>query len=463
MDWETLRKIANREMLKQSASHTQQSTDQEPPRSRFWLGLTAWVAVIVLIVFIGGALRNVLESPASTSPSSDPPATIYITLPPTGDASMDLPPIQPVPVSTVVPAGARAPHAQPPAHTRAVDLLARLPIKPAASNAGYQRSKFGPAWPDVDHNGCDTRNDILRRDLQHLGFAAGEPKCVVESGELLDPYSTNKINFKSSLPSSVQIDQVVSLADAWQKGAQGLSPAQRIAFANDPLNLIAVESMTIISKDSKDASSWLPSNDAYRCSYAARQISVKATYDLWLSKIEHDVLAAVLSNCPEVLVPTDQHSTASFFPGWPVQKYPITQAKPTQSVAPKLPADPSLPIAEPSSPMQPTVPADPQKTAPVTPTALPSASSDPSVSTLVTPRCRVWPTGTGSPTPLPSNCPSSSTEPPSQTPTPSPKPSTDSPSTEPTSPEGSATPANPTPSASASPSPTPSPVITLTP
>ncbi|WP_397321065.1 hypothetical protein [Paenarthrobacter nicotinovorans] len=44
--------------------------------------------------------------------------------------------------------------------------LQSIPIKGRAPKAGYSREQFGPRWADVDRNGCDTRNDILRRDLK---------------------------------------------------------------------------------------------------------------------------------------------------------------------------------------------------------------------------------------------------------------------------------------------------------
>lgn len=428
-------------MLKQTANHAQQSVDQEPPRSRFWVALSAWVVVIVLVVLVGGALRNVLETPASTSPSSDPPAVIYVTLPPTVNASMDLPPITPVPVSTVIPAGAQAPYPQPAANTRAVKLLAQLPIKATDSSKGYSRSKFGPAWPDLDHNGCDTRNDILHRDLSKVVLQPSHPACVVDSGELVDPYSTNKISFRHTIPGSVQIDQVVSLADAWQKGAQRLSAAQRLAFANDPLNLIAVESMTSVSKGSRDASSWLPSNDSYRCKYVARQISVKATYGLWLSQIEHDVLAAVLLSCPDIQVPTDQHPV---FPSrWPEQSYPGIQQTPLHSPARPLPVD------EPSASSEPT--SQPKNTPSATPSWQPTAnpdpspSSDPSVSTMITPQCKPFPDDPSGNSPVPWWCPS-----------PDPTPDPSDPTADPTipAPVPTAPTATPSPTLSDQPSPT---------
>ena len=122
-------------------------------------------------------------------------------------------------------------------------MLATLPVKGRAPKTGYSRDQFGPAWSDVDHNGCDTRNDMLRRDLTAVALRPGTRDCVVLSGVLADPYTATAIDFRrgNATSTAVQIDHVVALSDAWQKGAQQLSPAQRLAFANDPLNLLAVD------------------------------------------------------------------------------------------------------------------------------------------------------------------------------------------------------------------------------
>jgi hypothetical protein len=86
---------------------------------------------------------------------------------------------------------------------------------------GYTRAQFGQTWADVDRNGCDTRNDILKRDLTGEVFRAKTRDCVVESGTLIDPFSGETINFVRGVTSSmeVQIDHVVALSNAWQTGA----------------------------------------------------------------------------------------------------------------------------------------------------------------------------------------------------------------------------------------------------
>lgn len=205
-----------------------------------------------------------------------------------------------------------APKSQPAYATKALDLLASLPVKGTAPTAGYDdRAMFGQAWADTDRNGCDTRNDILKRDLTDVTFA-DDVHCKVESGTLADPYTATTIHFQRGpdTSSAVQIDHVVSLGDAWRTGAQQLSGEQRMAFANDPLNLQATDGPTDVRKGDGDAAAWLPPIKSFQCAYVARQISVKATYELWVTQAEHDAMARVLADCVNQLVPTGEKEVA---------------------------------------------------------------------------------------------------------------------------------------------------------
>lgn len=182
----------------------------------------------------------------------------------------------------------------------AVDALKTLEIKGRAPKTGYERTQFGDGWALV--KGCDTRNIILHRDLVD---AAVNEACKVISGTLHDPYTGKDIAFKRGTDTSgdVQIDHVVALSDAWQKGAQQLSGAERQQLANDPLELMAVEGKANQEKSDGDAATWLPSNKAFRCQYVARQIAVKAKYKLWVTQAEHDAMLRILGECPGQKLP----------------------------------------------------------------------------------------------------------------------------------------------------------------
>lgn len=176
--------------------------------------------------------------------------------------------------------------------------LDTLVVKGRAPRTGYDRDEFGQAWADVDRNGCDTRNDVLRRDLVDLTLKPGTRDCVVLRGTLDDPYTGRSIAFQRGERSSeVQIDHVVALADAWQKGARRWTDEKREAFANDPANLLAVDGPTNQKKGAGDAATWLPPNTGYRCAYALRQTVVKAAYGLSVTQAEHDALARAIGRC----------------------------------------------------------------------------------------------------------------------------------------------------------------------
>jgi len=173
-------------------------------------------------------------------------------------------------------------------------------VKGRAPKTGYSRDAFGQRWADVDRNGCDTRNDILKRDMTSIVYKAKTRNCVVLSGTLIDRYSGETINFVRGEVSSmeVQIDHVVALSNAWQTGAFKLSIAQRTALANDPLNLFAVKGRLNSQKGDGDAATWLPPMKSFRCAYVAQQIAVKAKYSLWVVAPEKAAMQAILAQCP---------------------------------------------------------------------------------------------------------------------------------------------------------------------
>jgi hypothetical protein len=187
----------------------------------------------------------------------------------------------------------------------ATAVLETLAVKGRAPKTGYTRAQFGPAWADVDRNGCDTRNDILKRDLTSITYRAKTRNCVVESGTLVDRYSGETINFVKGNISSmeVQIDHVVALSNAWQTGAFKLSTDQRRALSNDPLNLFAVKGRLNSQKGDGDAATWLPPLKNFRCSYVAQQIAVKAKYSLWVTAPEKAAMVSILAKCPTQKVP----------------------------------------------------------------------------------------------------------------------------------------------------------------
>lgn len=191
--------------------------------------------------------------------------------------------------------------------TTALAALGELKVKGRAPKTGYDRDAFRYRAVDLDRNGCDTRNDILRRDLTDVTLKPGTHDCVVESGVLADPYSALSIDFTRGTATSndVQIDHVVALSDAWQKGAQRWSQDTLALFGNDPLNLLAVDGPLNNQKGDGDAATWLPPSKPFRCQYVARQIAVKHAYGLWVTAAEKSAMERVLGSCADEPLPTD--------------------------------------------------------------------------------------------------------------------------------------------------------------
>lgn len=212
----------------------------------------------------------------------------------------------PSPAGSAGPAPTPAPPAaNEPGPRTPLGVLASLPVKGRAPMTGYAREAFGPAWLDADRNGCDTRNDILGRDLVDRTHKPGTRNCLVLTGTLHDPYLGRDIAFDRTAGSSVDIDHVVALGNAWATGAARFDIRRRAAFANDPLNLLAVDLHTNRAKGAGDAATWLPPHKPFRCAYVARQIAVKAKYRLWVTPPEREAMRRVLRTCPSQGLPND--------------------------------------------------------------------------------------------------------------------------------------------------------------
>jgi hypothetical protein len=253
-------------------------------------------AIVLLLTLLGsGAWAAAHPARERSEVAAPPPRSVAATPVPT--------PAAPAAVTTSAPPAPTATAAPTVEPGTALAVLATLRVKGRAPMTAYARvADFGSAWLDVDRNGCDTRNDILRRDLADVTGGG----CPVLTGVLDDPYTGDPIDFVRGERTStaVQIDHVVALGDAWQTGAQQLSAAKRIDLANDPINLFAVDGPTNEQKGDGDAATWLPPNTAFRCTYVAHQVGVKKAYGLWVTAAEKAAMRRVLAACPTVRAPT---------------------------------------------------------------------------------------------------------------------------------------------------------------
>ena len=256
--------------------------------------LSAVLAAVALLSGCGPASNSptAFVTDAQSTPSSADTAQRQAETP-----SPVVVPVTPLP-ATPAP---RTTTPKPAAAGTALAAVATLTVKGRAPKTGYTRDQFGQAWYDTDRNVCDTRNDILRRDLKSKQM---QNACKVLAGTLApDPYTGTSIRFVYGGASEVDIDHLVALSDAWQKGAASWPAGKRLALANDPLNLLAVDAPTNRSKGDGDTATWLPPYKSFRCTYVARQVAVKGKYGLWVTSAERDAMTRILATCPSMGLP----------------------------------------------------------------------------------------------------------------------------------------------------------------
>lgn len=265
-----------------------------------FLGPLAGIAVVIFLFvqFVGAQpdfdLTPVIPEQTQTQTQPSGPAEVPSQDEPAAETPDDTPAVE-------VPAGT------------ALEKLDMIQVTPVKRIPDYNRkAQFTPGgkgkdWPDVDGNGCETRDDILFRDLTNV---IKRDACVVVTGTLADPYTGKTIDFVKDIyvdgkktggnSMAVQIDHIVSLKAAWISGADSWTQEQRVAFANDPANLLASDGPTNGSKNSKSPAEWMPStagNAAFDCAYATAYVDVLVKYDLTASPKDISALRAGLATC----------------------------------------------------------------------------------------------------------------------------------------------------------------------
>jgi hypothetical protein len=188
-----------------------------------------------------------------------------------------------------------------------VEVLAGLTEIPARVRGhDYRRDAFGRSWTDDTsapggYNGCDTRNDILDRDLVDKTYVSIK-RCpnAVGTGTLINPYTSEVVPFTrgNKVGAAVQIDHIVPLALAWDLGARDWSQEKRIRFSNDPANLLAVDGPTNQDKSDQQPADWMPPNTAFHCQYAMQFIAVLRGYALPVDAPSAAVLRDATESCP---------------------------------------------------------------------------------------------------------------------------------------------------------------------
>ena len=253
------------------------------PRARTWRCPT--IAIAAMLLGLSACASGTSGFPSNAAPSS----SLKSTSPQTPTDVDQTPTTRTTDTGTnplANPEGIKAglgpiPRVQRPA---ALTKINEVQTKGRGARTGYLRAEFGSSWTDNSQapfsgDGCYTRDNILMRDL--VDFAKRD-RCVVVSGTLPDPFTGQLLPFSKSDAAAIQIDHVVPLSLAWQMGADGWSREKRTDFANDPLNLLAVEGRANGQKSDSGPASWLPANKSIRCAYVTRMAQVSIKYQLAL-------------------------------------------------------------------------------------------------------------------------------------------------------------------------------------
>lgn len=286
------------------------------------LGLVLVFVAAMISVIVGGANSTDTKAEpaaASVSPETSTSAPASVSANPTS-----------TPSTTPTPEAGTA-----------LAMLADLDVKGRAPQTGYDADLFG--WRnDTDHNGCDTRNDVLRRDLDNITLARGSAGCKVIAGSLDDPYKGEAYKFTRD-PNNIDIDHVVARSNAWQTGANKFDGVKLEEFGNDPLNLLAVDSSLNRQKGDADAATWLPPNKGFRCEYVARQIAVKHKYDLWVVEPEKEAMEQVLGDCDSQKAFTNEDAWPAPGEGDNMKTEPAPKPKPKPKKKAPEPAEEQAP------------------------------------------------------------------------------------------------------------------------
>jgi Protein of unknown function (DUF1524) len=168
-------------------------------------------------------------------------------------------------------------------------------LKVASENhSGYDRSKF-PHWVDADHDGCDTREEVLLAEAivkPHKG--AG---CTLTGGRWYSYYD----NKYWSDTNRIDIDHVVALAEAWESGARTWTTDRRKAYAkdlDDRRTLVGVTDTVNAAKSADDPANWLPPVASMRCRYVRNWVAIKIRWWLTVNNAEKNALTWIASGCP---------------------------------------------------------------------------------------------------------------------------------------------------------------------
>lgn len=155
--------------------------------------------------------------------------------------------------------------------------------------SGYARSKF-KLWDDYDGDCKNTRAEVLASESKKKTTGS----CTIKTGKWVSLYDGKTYTKASSL----DIDHLVPLEEAWASGAKSWPASKREAYANDladSRDLIAVSLSANRSKGDREPDQWMPAKA--RCTYIVDWVAVKYRWKLTIDKKEKTNLLSWASKC----------------------------------------------------------------------------------------------------------------------------------------------------------------------
>lgn len=173
-----------------------------------------------------------------------------------------------------------------------------LPVA-AESNSWYNRDKYFGVWIDSNKDCQNTRQEVLLQETRMGATYTSSKRCTVKSGKWVTTWD-NKIHTSAS---TVQIDHLVPVHEAWGSGAKKWTQAKRVAFYNDISDKRTLNAQTgtlNAAKGARGPEHWLPPKN--RCQYVTDWVAVKKRWGLSVDPVEKAALTRLANGCPNVTV-----------------------------------------------------------------------------------------------------------------------------------------------------------------
>lgn len=156
----------------------------------------------------------------------------------------------------------------------------------------YNRDEW-KHWSDFDLDCMNTRHEILK--AQADGPIRFSPDgCYVSMSTWHDPFSGKTFTRASDL----DVDHIVPLKWAHDNGGYAWNRERKEEFANDPINLLAVDDGLNSQKRAQPPTAWMPPNHYFRCEYLDLWLKVLKKYDdLRMHPAEKRIFSRQLRAC----------------------------------------------------------------------------------------------------------------------------------------------------------------------